>query len=1221
MIVVDLVHMEPAPYTAGKLIRQRRLSAGLSQQELADLADVSERALRDIETDRVNRPRVSSLQRLATALRLTDDDLGALLTIARAATRATTADSFQIGVLGPLTVLSGDTPVEIRSPMQRELLGLLAIQPGQRVSRQEIIDVLWGDRPPKTCPSLVQGYARSLNRLLQPLQRRHRPPVRILTPAHGVYSLELEAGHLDLVRFDDLVRSAQSAQDAGRLASAQELFGQALRCWRSSALANAGSRLRQHPGVVALGQRRITAGLAFADLALEDGRYQSAAAQLSRLTTDESMHEGLHARLVLAMAGCGEQAAALRLFMTFRARLADELGVEPGRELTAAHLQVLRQQFPAPRSEERATAVAASSRDTQTLDPARTRPGDDSGTDTGHVPQTSQAATPAQLPLDPRGFAGRLGELARLDALLAAVTEQPTALTVLAVSGTAGVGKTTLAVHWAHKVRDQFPDGQLYVNLRGFDATGSAMEPAAAIRSSLDALHVPAQRIPATFEAQMGLYRSLLAGRRILVVLDNARDVEQVRPLLPGAPSCLVVVTSRDQLSGLIATEGAHPLTLDLLSASEGGELLARRLGAERAAAEPQAVDAIIAHCFGLPLALAIVAARAAANPRLSLAALADELHQARGGLDAFHGADAATQVRAVFSWSYRTLSVGAARLFRLLALHPGPDIGIHAAACLADMPEQRIRPLLGELVRAHLISEHTAARYSFHDLLRLYAAERAGEEDRHDERATAIGRIYDHYLHTTNAAVHLLYPHLVRLPQSAPPDLTIAGFEGHNSALAWLDAEHLNLVAAITHAAQHGPRQVSWLLADALRGYLARRKHSIHWFTVTEAGLSAARAEGDLRSQAALHLSTAHAHDILGRHHQAIEHLRRVVDLSRRAGWTEGQAVALCNLGSVYGDLGQLEESNDNLLRALDLWQQIGPSHGQAITLNNLGNSERIRGRLWDAADHLIRALDVSRQMNSVGLCSALGTLGQVYHDLGKFTLGADRLYEAVNVARQIGDHAGEATSLAALSRLHHDAGRVDEALEFARTALRLSKDAGYHHRQSAACNALAAAYDSLGCHQEAADHYSQALRLAQEAGARYFETEALIGLSRLNTHLRNHDEADAFARDALAISKKTEFRVLAGQALTALAEIHIDRGELSEAVAQAQRAIALHRDSGHRLGEARALTHLGNALHQTPECHAAALHHWQEALALFTDIGTPETDHVRALIIDSGS
>ena len=1183
--------MRPMRSSAGNLIRRGRLSAGLSQQELARRAGVSERSVREIEAGRVNRPRASSLHRLAKALDFSHDDLDLLMS-----TETAIDDQLHIGVLGPLFVREGDAPRHIKSIKQQELLGLLALRPWQPVSREEIIDVLWGDRPPKTCLNLVQGYVGSLRRLLHG-DREHHSSISIVTSTRGGYTLQAEAGHLDLMQFDDLQKRAQGAQAAGRLTSAKELFGQALRCWRGSALA--GSRLCHHPVSVALDQRRMDVALAYADIALTTGDYRDVATRLNQLAMDEPMHEGLHGRLMLALAGGGDQAAALRLFTVIRSRLADELGVEPGHELAAAHLQVLRQQLPVlvNGSEQADRSSAASA-------PA---------TDTGAAAKTP----PAQLPLAARGFAGRLSELAELDASLASRDRPDGALTVLIVSGTAGVGKTTLAVHWAHKVRDRFPDGQLYLNLRGFAPTGPAMEPAAAIRSFLDALGVPPERVPPAVEAQAGLYRSLLADRRMLVLLDNARDVEQVRPLLPGAAGCLIVVTSRNQLLGLVATENAHPLTVDLFSASEGRELLAHRLGVERTAAEPEAADEIVSQCARLPLALAIVTARALAYPRFSLATLAEELRQARESLDAFDGGEPATQVRTVFSWSYRTLSKEAARLFRMMAIHPGPDIGIHAAACLAGLTPAGLRQPLAELVRTHLISEYPAGRYTFHDLLRIYAAERNREEDGDNERATATQRLYQHYLHTAHAATRLLYPQKTGLPQSAPPpELPILKFEAHSEALDWLDTEHPNLVAAITLAAQRGPHSAAWLLADALRAYLQRRQHSVHWLAVTEAGMSAARAEGDLHGQAAMHISTAAAHHAVARHQQAIVHLRHVAELSRQAGWLEGEAVAFCNLGAVYGELGQLEEAMANLLRGHALYGQAQLWELQAVVLNNLGNTERLRGGLKQAADYLRQALGLWRPLGSSSpLSTTLNSLGQVYYDLGRFTLGAEHLNEAVTFGRQTRDHAIEASSLACLSRLHCDAGRTSQALQAAHAAVRLSDEIASPQRQSSARIAIAASYRSVGRHQEAIEDYRQGLHLARKAASRHLETDALIGLSTVHRRLGDHDRASGHARDALAIAREAHFRVLEGQALTALAEIHLRRRQPVEAASYARDAIDLHRGTGHRFGEARALVCLGTVLRQTEDSHAA-LHHWQEALALFTDIGTPDSDRVRALI-----
>jgi hypothetical protein len=443
----------------------------------------------------------------------------------------------------------------------------------------------------------------------------------------------------------------------------------------------------------------------------------------------------------------------LSAYQRAKRRLADELGVDPGADLKHLELTILRG------DERQVTSPGAGPRLT---DPR-----------------------PAQLPADLPSFTSRGDELAALDAILARTTDPPTAA-VISLSGTAGVGKTALALHWAHRVADRFPDGQLYVDLRGFDPTGSAMSPDEAIRGFLDAVGVTARCIPASLDARAGRYRSLLAGRRMLVVLDNARDTDQVCPLLPGAPGCLVLVTSRNQLTSLVAKEGAHPVTLDLLAPDEALQLLTRRLGPARVAGELDAAEDIIASCARLPLALSIVAARAASHPTFRLADLAADLRSRHNGLDAFDGGEPVTDARALFSWSYHALSDPAARLFRLLGLHPGPDIGNLAAASLAGIPVARARSLLAQLTRAHLVTERAPGRYAFHDLLRTYAAELARAVDGDAERRAARQRMFDHYLHTSHAAGRLLdAPREPSLPDGAQP---AAGHEpptGHGQAAA----------------------------------------------------------------------------------------------------------------------------------------------------------------------------------------------------------------------------------------------------------------------------------------------------------------------------------------------------------------------------------------------------------------------------------------------------
>ncbi|MFD0599411.1 ATP-binding protein [Catellatospora coxensis] len=387
--------------------------------------------------------------------------------------------------------------------------------------------------------------------------------------------------------------------------------------------------------------------------------------------------------------------------------------------------------------------------------------GGQAGPGTARAPANGMAAgvpVPQQLPPALTAFVGRAELLAQLDAATTtggSSAAEPAATSVV-LSGTAGVGKTSLAVHWAHRAAERYPDGQLYVNMRGFDPSGSMMTPAEALRGFLEALDVPPERLPIHLPAQVGLYRSLLAGRRMLVVLDNARDVEQVRHLLPGSPTCLVLVTSRNRLGGLVAAEGARPVTVDLLSFDEAWQFLERRLGADRLTSEPQAVNDMIERCARLPLALAVVAARGAAHPSFPLSTLAAELRETRRLLNS---GDAGTDVQAVFSWSYRHLSQPAARLFRLLACHPGPDTAIPAAASLAGLPLIQVHRLLAELAHAHLVTEHAPGRFNLHDLLRGYAADLAESIDAPDVQRTAIQRGLDHYLHTAHAAALLLQP------------------------------------------------------------------------------------------------------------------------------------------------------------------------------------------------------------------------------------------------------------------------------------------------------------------------------------------------------------------------------------------------------------------------------------------------------------------------------
>jgi tetratricopeptide (TPR) repeat protein len=645
---------------------------------------------------------------------------------------------------------------------------------------------------------------------------------------------------------------------------------------------------------------------------------------------------------------------------------------------------------------------------------------------------TSPRVAPAQLPADVAGFAGRAAELAALDRLLAAGKDPPdgpargsTAVVISAVSGTAGVGKTALAVRWAHRIAGRFPDGQLYVNLRGFDPGGQVLAAAAAVRGFLDALQVPAERIPAGLDAQAALYRSLLAGRRVLVVLDNARDAEQARPLLPGTPTALVVVTSRNQLTSLVAVDGAYPLMLDLLTEDEARQLLAGRLGPNRVAAEPQAVDRIIGCCARLPLALTIAAARAAQSG-FPLALLAEELAEA-GGLDALDAGDPAGQVRTVFSWSYTALSPAAAGLFRLLGLHPGPDLSAAAAASLAAVSPAEVRRWLGELTRASLLAEHSPGRYGLHDLLRVYAADLTRTHDPEDQRRAARGRMLDHYLHTAHTAARLLNPARdpILLPLTAPsPGVTPEQPAEHGPALAWLTVEHRVLLAAIRLAAAAGLDTHTWQLAWTLHTFLDRRGHWHDLATAWQAALDAAGRLDNPAAQAYAH-RLAWAHIRLGRYPDAHTQLRHALDLYAQAGDLAGQARTHLALSYLWERQGRPDQALGHAQQAFTLSRAAGHRRGQANALNAVGWYHALLGDHQQALTCCQQALTLHQELGDRdGQAHTWDSLGYAHHHLGQHSEAADCYQHALHMFRDLGHRYQEATILTRLGDAQHAAG-----------------------------------------------------------------------------------------------------------------------------------------------------------------------------------------------------
>ena len=660
-------------------------------------------------------------------------------------------------------------------------------------------------------------------------------------------------------------------------------------------------------------------------------------------------------------------------------------------------------------------------------------------------------AGPSQLPAAVAPFVGRERELEALGELLGQAGKQSAGGTVVisAIAGTPGVGKTALAVHWARQVAARFPDGQLYVNLRGFGPSRAPLAAAEAVSGFLAALGVAPEGWPPGLEARVGLYRSLVAGRRLLIVLDNARDAEQVRPLLPGSPGCLVLITSRTSLTGLAVSEAAHLLILDVLSKEDARRLLAGRLGAERVAAEPEAVGDLIGLTARLPLALAIVSARACARPGFPLAGLATELGNESGRLDALDVGDPASSVRAAFSWSYDQLSLAGARLFRLLGLHPGSDFTFHTTASLAGVSLQRVRITLRELVDASLIAEQAPGRFGCHDLLRAYAIEQASTTGSRAGHRAALGRLLDYYLHTAAAADRLLYP-LRRQIDLAParPGVTPDDLASHDSALAWLDAEHHGLLAAVTRAADTGYDVHAWQLAFSLETFFCRRSHWHDWAATQQAALAAACRLGDSCAQTLAHCGVANAQLQDGRPVEALRHLASALRLRRHAGDLYGQARVHLYTGWALEYQGRYREALTHSRQGLRLAQTAGAPARPLLAeaLNQVGWDLAQLGRYSQALSYCQRAVTLNRQLgNKHTQPSALDSLAYVHQHLGHHAEAADCYRRAVELLDELGHRYQKADTLVHAGDAHHADGNLAAARHAWTQALTILDD--LHH------------------------------------------------------------------------------------------------------------------------------------------------------------------------------
>lgn len=1052
----------------------------------------------------------------------------------------------RLRILGPVEMVDPDgNPMAVRR-RARALLGVLSLRANTALPVNWIIDTLWGERPPPSAASNLRTHVADLRRSL---------PSGWIESGRGGYRLAVEPGELDMLAFDELAAEGLLCLAAGDNEPAAERLARASGLWRGPVLDGAAVPDVLRPIVERLDDRRVDVIEGCVQARLELGQHGPLAAELRTLVGRYPLRERFWEQLMLALYRCGRQAEAIDVHRRLRRLLDDELGVEPGQPVRELYLRIVRAD---PSLRIAAPGVRAAAAGWSGVGGSGVGGLGVGGSGVGAAPPQ----VPRQLPPDVTTFVGRSAYLGLLDAT-AATGAGVTAVVITAISGTAGVGKTALAVHWAHRGRERFPDGCLYVDLRGYGPE-QPLPPAAALAGFLRSLGVAEQ--PHELAELSARYRTLLADRRLLVVLDNARSADQVRPLLPGTVGCMVLVTSRDDLGGLVARDGARRVELDLMPAAEAVELLRGLIG-RRVDTEQDAALALVRCCAGLPLALRIAADLAARRPGRALSDLVDEL--TRRHLDVLDtGDDPHTAVRAVFDWSYETLTPAAARAFRLLALHPGRDLDVHSAAALTGTDLDEAHRLVDRLLRANLLQRRGADRFGMHDLLRAYATDRLGEPDR-----DALTRLFDFYAHAVaTAETHFSLSHSALRPaprasSTPPPPLADLGH-----AKRWLDAERSNLVAVIGYCARHGWPAHACELSQALRLYLDSDSHLRDAVTIHQHALGCARRMGDQAAEAA----------------------------------------ALTSLGAAEQDLGHHAEAAALLERSLTIRQELGDRHGEVRTAAALAAVLSLLGRHHDAVDRLRRCLVIFRELGDTGgEATATANLGFVYDRLGRYH-GSIACHErALAILREFDDRQLESFQLNNLASAYARLGRHREAVDHSQRALLISIDLGDRLSEGYICGHLGAFHTSLGDHRLAHDYLRRALALHREFGAVAAEAVVLVYQGNLLLRLGRHSDALTAYQLALDHDRRLGDRYQEIQALNGMGAALLSLNRHESARRHYESALTLARDAPHPHEEAAALDGLAHVSRALGDL-AAAIPRWQAALALYTALDVPEAAQV---------
>ncbi|WP_165959554.1 AfsR/SARP family transcriptional regulator [Nonomuraea longispora] len=1029
-------------------------------------------------------------------------------------------------ILGSVELRANGEARELGSVKERHILAILLLTPGQPVSIETMINRVWDDAPPAKARGNVHSYIARLRGRLN-----HGEAAPRLSYRSGAYVLEVDRQSVDLHRFRRLKAQARAISDSGNPDDALRLLREAEELWRGDPLSGLSGEWVTKLRTSLESEHRAAIGMRLA-MELEMGGHAELVGELYGLVHQHPYDESFVEHLMVALYRCGRQGEALEAYHRAGHRLVEDLGADPGPSLRGTYERILR-----------GDAGLATP-------PAR-----------HHV-----AAAPLNdnLPRDIPDFTGRETELARL---YDEVEHSSASVMIRAIDGMAGVGKTALAIHMAHKLADRYPDGRWYLHLRAHDPHQPPVDPGHGLEMLLRLLGDDPQRIPDGLEPRAALWRARLADRRILIVLDDAASADQVRPFLPGKPGCLVLVTSRRRLTGL---EGARPLSLDALIPPEAA-LLFRRIVGQGRPLDAGDVNRLVSLCGHLPLAVTIMANKLRHRPARGVGDLVAKLSQSKGGLAEMHAGD--SNLSTAFDLSYRELSSERRRAFRRIGLHVGADLTVGAAAALIGCDRYRAESALEELIDRHLVEEPESGRIRFHDLLRAYARERAVEEEPAGEPRRAVRRMLDFYLYTADRADRILYPHRRRADVRVPHPPDPAFVDSPRSAAEWLRDEWANVLMCVHYTAEHGYPVHAIQLSRAVATYLERSAHWEDAARAHELTRRVCRQIGDREGEARVELELSLVRSRTGHYAAALEHAIKGINAFRALGDRGGEADTLDHLARLSWLSGRNREALEHARKAIALFRAIGDRHGEGNALLHSGIALSYLGLAEEATAAFESCLEIANGGGDVATkAMVLNNFGELHFSRGDYRSALSLFRQALAILREAGWRQNEAVGLNNIANCHEREGRRDEALHFYREALAICRETGDRRHEAHTLSNIGSTYLGMDLNAEALIHFQKALSIARTIGDPYESSRAL---QRIGDSQR-HSGQFAFARETY------------------------------------ERALALAHELGDPFLEASSLTGLGEALLRMRD-RKAAERPWRQALTIFERLGAPEARSLR--------